>query len=57
MTWMGIILSLIFVVSAFLCNCWIIYTYSAPVFQEIQRRLVGRLKKWWKKEQDKGASG
>lgn len=57
MTWLGIILGLIFVVAAFLFNCWIIYTYSAPVFQEIQRVLWEKLKAWWKSEQDKGASG
>lgn len=57
MTPLGIALSVIFVVSAFLFNCWVIYTYSAPVFQDIQRVLWEKLKAWWKAEQDKGASG
>lgn len=50
MTWITVIISVLFVVSAFILNCWIIYVYSAPVFQEIQRRIVVWFKSLGKRE-------
>ena len=49
MTYTTVLFSVLFVVSAVIFNFWIIFTYSAPVFQEMQRRIV----EWVKKEANK----
>lgn len=44
MTTLSVLLSVVFVVSAVIFNFWIIFTYSAPVFQVIQQRIIDYVK-------------